>query len=78
VQDLVTFIVRGLVGDDVEVAVDEETTASERILHIRVPEAERGLLIGRQGRTIRAIETVLAAAPSSDGRRAAVKVAGRS
>ncbi len=76
-QELVTFIVRGLVGDEVELVVDEETTAAERILHVRVPESERGLLIGRQGRTIRAIETVLASAPSPDGRRPAVKVAGR-
>jgi predicted RNA-binding protein YlqC (UPF0109 family) len=76
--ELVTFIVRALVGDDVDLRVEEELSDHERTLFVHVPEAERGMIIGRQGRTIRAIETVLAAAPASDGRRTAVKVSGRS
>lgn len=75
--ELATFIVRSLVGEQVDVRIEEELTPHERTLTVHVPESDRGVVIGRQGRTIRAIETVLASAPAPDGRRTAVKVAGR-
>ena len=38
----------------------------EPVIAIGVSEADRGAVIGRQGRTIRAIETVVRAAAGSD------------
>lgn len=77
-NDLVTYLVQSLVGDDVPVTLEEEKAPGERTIFVHLPEAERGVVIGRQGRTIRALETVIAAAPDPEGRRTALKVSGRS
>jgi len=64
-QDLVTFIVRSIVSEPDAVRV----TAGERrgvpTLCVQVDERDRGVVIGRGGRTIQAIETVLTAAVGS-------------
>jgi predicted RNA-binding protein YlqC (UPF0109 family) len=63
VQELLDYVVRALVRD-----VDAvEVTGDADGLNIQVASDDRGLIIGREGRTIRAIETVLAAA-APDGR----------
>ena len=62
-QDLLDYIVRALVRD-----VDAvEVTGNADGLVIHVDADDRGRVIGRQGRTIRGIEAILAAA-SEDGR----------
>lgn len=73
-QGLLDYMVRALVRD-----VDAvEVTGGADGLVINVEEDDRGLVIGRQGRTIRAIETIMGAAseggrcppleiPTSDG-----------
>lgn len=62
-QALLDYVVRALVRD-----VDAvEVTGDAESLTINVAPDDRGLIIGREGRTIRAIENVLAAA-STDGR----------
>lgn len=62
-QPLLDYIVRALVRD-----VDAvEVTGNADGLIIKVDEGDRGIIIGREGRTIRAIEVILAAA-APDGR----------
>lgn len=60
-EDLIEYVVRAIVRDPDAV----EVTAGERrgypVLRLAVAESDRGIVIGRQGRTIRAIETVLRA-----------------
>lgn len=62
-QPLLDYIVRALVRD-----VDAvEVTGDENGLNIKVDAGDRGIVIGREGRTIRAIEAILSAA-APDGR----------
>ena len=61
-SDLTRFIVSHLVEDPESVVVEEELEDGELVLYVDVPEEERGAIIGRQGRTIRAIELVVRAA----------------
>lgn len=60
-EGLLEYVVRALVHepDAVEIAFGERR--GEQTLRIRVAEEDRGAVIGRQGRTIKAIETVLQA-----------------
>ncbi len=59
--DLVTYIVRAIVDEPDAVEVGPGDRRGEPVIQVRVADADRGAVIGRQGRTIRAIETVLSA-----------------
>jgi len=72
VKSLVRYIVEALVDDVDAVRVEEVDEGDARRINVGVAERDRGGVIGRQGRTIRAIETVVAAA-TTDGRRTFLK-----
>jgi predicted RNA-binding protein YlqC (UPF0109 family) len=65
VEELVTFIARSLVDQADEVSV-RETDADH--LELRVAPDDLGKVIGRQGRTARAIRTILSAASQKQRR----------
>lgn len=60
-QDLIEYVVRAIVRDPDAVEVTPGERRGFPVLRLAVAEADRGLVIGRQGRTIKAIETVLRA-----------------
>ena len=62
VTDFATFLVKAVVREPDQVVVEPSERRSENGLMIRVDERDRGAVIGRQGRTIRAIQVVLDAA----------------
>jgi len=73
---LAELISRSIVSEPeaVRVVVDEED-GDEVVLEVTVASADVGRLIGRKGRTIDALRTVIDCAASRDGRRASVEVA---
>lgn len=73
-EDLVLFLTKSLVDDpdSVEVSGTEEDTRVD--LEIRVAQDDIGKVIGRQGRTIKAIRTVTKAASVKVGKRVSVEV----
>lgn len=62
-EELLTYIVKAIASDPDAVKVTLGDRHGEPVLRLSVAEADRGCVIGRQGRMIRAIETVLDAAP---------------
>ncbi|HUP23163.1 MAG TPA: KH domain-containing protein [Thermoanaerobaculia bacterium] len=64
--ELLEEIVRGLVDRPDQVAVEEEDVGESVVLHVRVDPDEIGRVIGRQGRTVKALRTLLELR-SSDG-----------
>jgi predicted RNA-binding protein YlqC (UPF0109 family) len=75
VKDFVAFLARALVDDPEAVAVesfdeDDGTTVYE----VTVAEDDVGKVIGRSGRTVNALRTVVRAAAVRDGRRVLVDV----
>lgn len=73
--DLTRFIVEHLVEDPDTVDVSESIEDGEHVLVIDIPTEDRGAVIGRQGRTIRAIETVVRAA-AGGGSTPQIEIAG--
>ena len=73
-KDLVTYLVESLVDDPAAVRVREATGERGGVVEIQVAPADRGRLIGKEGRTIRAIRALVAAAGSRDNRRVAVEI----
>ncbi|MCU0233504.1 MAG: KH domain-containing protein [Thermoanaerobaculales bacterium] len=61
-KDLLEGIARALVDHPEDVAVKEVEGEQTTVLELRVRTEDLGKVIGRQGRTARAIRTLLAAA----------------
>ena len=68
-RDLVEFLAKSLVDnpDSVKTHVSERDSAT--LIELEVDQADLGKIIGRQGRTARAMRTVLAAAGQKTRRR---------
>jgi predicted RNA-binding protein YlqC (UPF0109 family) len=57
--ELLQEIVRGLVDEPDQVEIEEEDLGDTVVLHVRVDPEEIGRVIGRQGRTVKALRTLL-------------------
>ncbi len=68
-RDLVEFVATSLVDDPDAVNVRMRERDAETVLELEVAQADLGKVIGRQGRTARAIRTILAAAGAKTRRR---------
>lgn len=74
-EDLLAYLARGLVDDPDSVTVDSfEEEDGTVVLELHVPQDEAGRLIGRRGRTISALRTVLKASATRHKRRVLVDV----
>ncbi|HEU4386178.1 MAG TPA: KH domain-containing protein [Blastocatellia bacterium] len=61
-KDLVETIAKALVDEPEKVAVNEVEGEATTVLELRVAQQDLGKVIGKQGRTARAIRTLLSAA----------------
>jgi predicted RNA-binding protein YlqC (UPF0109 family) len=75
-ENLLLILARSLVGQPEKVEVSGTETDSRVDLELRVAPEDIGKIIGRQGRTIRAIRTVAKAASVRLGKRVNVEVPG--
>jgi predicted RNA-binding protein YlqC (UPF0109 family) len=74
VNELLLYLARQLVANPDEVSVTEVETAEGTVLELRVADGDVGRVIGRGGRTARALRTVVRAAAVREGRRANVEI----
>ena len=68
-RELIEFLAKSLVDNPDEVRVRSHERDQQTILELEVAPADLGKVIGRQGRTARAIRTVLNAAGQKTRRR---------
>lgn len=73
-RDLITYIVENLVDDPESVRVREVAGAKAQVYEVAVAGSDRGKLIGKQGRTIRSVRSLVSAAASRAGKRAMLEV----
>jgi predicted RNA-binding protein YlqC (UPF0109 family) len=73
-ENLLLFLARELVDEPDEVKVETVETDSRVDLELRVAPDDIGKVIGRQGRTVKAIRTVMKAAAVNAGKRVSVEV----
>ena len=71
---LIEQIAKALVDDPAQVAVDEYEDEGEQVIELTVAETDLGKIIGRSGRTARALRTVLAAAGLKLHKRYALEI----
>jgi predicted RNA-binding protein YlqC (UPF0109 family) len=73
-RKLIETIVRRLSERPEQTRVTESAEGRMLVSEISVPEGERGRLIGRDGRTVRAIRAFVGAAAAARGKRVMVRV----
>ncbi len=73
-ENLLLVLARSLVDEPEKVEVSGTESDSRVDLELRVAPGDMGRVIGRQGRTIRAIRTVVKAASVKLGKRVTVEV----
>jgi Predicted RNA-binding protein (contains KH domain) len=75
VKELVVYLARALAGRPEEVAARESGGENGALtLELTVADEDLNQIIGKQGRTIKAMRTLLAAAAAKKGRRAFLKI----
>ena len=75
-KELIEYIAKSIVDYPQEVSVSEETDQGRLILRLHVAEGDIGKVIGRQGRIIRAIRTLLKVTAIKEGAQAVLEIEG--
>ena len=73
-RELVDFLARGLVDRPEEVEVEEVSEPDALVYELKVAEEDLGKVIGKQGRTAKALRTILSAASAKSRRRVILEI----
>ena len=73
-KDLVEYVARALVDNPEEVRVETVEDDTTTTLRLRVAAADLGRVIGKQGRTAKALRTLLHATAARSNRRAVLEI----
>jgi uncharacterized protein len=74
VTDLILYIARELVDEPDAVEVEEFDEDGTIVIELAVAESDLGKVIGKQGRTARAMRTILSAASTKLRKRYALEI----
>jgi hypothetical protein len=75
-KETVEMIVKALVDDDAAVDVREVERDGKTLIEVRVAPADVGKVIGRQGRTVRALRSLCGAVGFKKRRRFVLEIVG--
>jgi hypothetical protein len=73
-KDLIDYIARALVDRPEEVSVKEVEGNQTSVLELKVAKEDLGKVIGKQGRTARAMRTILGAASAKLKKRTVLEI----
>ena len=73
-KDLITYIAKALVDNPEQVTVNEVEGSQTSVLELTVAKEDLGKVIGKQGRTARAMRTILSAASAKLKKRTVLEI----
>ena len=73
-KDLIAYIAKALVDKPEEVVVTEIEGAQTSVIELKVAKDDLGKVIGKQGRTARAMRTILGAASTKIKKRSVLEI----
>ncbi len=73
-KELIDFMARALVDNPEKVNVSEIEGEQTSVIELRVAKEDLGKVIGKQGRTARAMRTILSAASTKIRKRAVLEI----
>ena len=73
-KDLINYIAQALVDHPEQVSVNEVAGDQTSVLELTVAKEDIGKVIGKQGRTARAMRTILSAASAKQKKRTVLEI----
>jgi len=73
-KELIAYIARALVDNPDEVEVTEVEGEQTSVIELKVAKEDLGKVIGKQGRTARAMRTILSAASTKIRKRSVLEI----
>lgn len=73
-KELITYIAKALVDNPDDVVVTEIVGEQTSVIELKVAKEDLGKVIGKQGRTARAMRTILSAASTKIRKRAVLEI----
>lgn len=73
-KDLIKFMAQALVDHPEQVEVSEVTGEQTSVIELRVAKEDLGKVIGKQGRTAKAMRTILSAASAKLHKRTVMEI----
>jgi uncharacterized protein len=73
-KELIEYMAKALVDNPEEVAVSEVEGEITSVIELKVAKSDLGKVIGKQGRTARAMRTILSAASTKMKKRAVLEI----
>ena len=73
-QELVEYIARGLVTRPDDVTITEGTKGDMIVYEVRVADEDKGRVIGKNGRTAKALRAIIGAAATKNDKKATVEI----
>ncbi len=73
-KELIEYLTKSLVDQPEDVQITEVAGEKTTVYELRVGEGDLGKIIGKHGRTIRAIRTILSAAATKQNKRAVLEI----
>ena len=73
-KDLIKYIAEALVDYPEQVSVNEVVGSQTSVLELKVAKEDLGKIIGKQGRTARAMRTILSAASAKIRKRTVLEI----
>ena len=73
-KDLISYIAQALVDHPEEVSVTQVEGNQTSVLELKVAKEDLGKVIGKQGRTARAMRTILGAASAKTKKRTVLEI----
>ncbi|HIJ41421.1 MAG TPA: KH domain-containing protein [Deltaproteobacteria bacterium] len=73
-KDLISYIAKALVDNPEEVGVTEVEGEQTSVIELKVAKNDLGKVIGKQGRTARAMRTILSVASTKVNKRSVLEI----
>jgi uncharacterized protein len=73
-KELIEYIAKALVDNPEEVVVSEVEGEIASVIELKVAKSDLGKVIGKQGRTARAMRTILSAASTKLNKRSVLEI----
>jgi len=73
-KDLISYIAKALVDKPEEVTVTEVEGEQTSVIELKVAKEDLGKVIGKQGRTARAMRTILSASSAKMNKRSVLEI----
>ncbi|MFN3966330.1 MAG: KH domain-containing protein [Endomicrobiia bacterium] len=73
-KELLIYIAKALVDNPDKVEVKEIQGEKSTVLELKVADTDRGKIIGKEGRIIKSIRTIISSAAAKSDKRAVVEI----